>query len=189
MRLDIIKAVAADGRPTRLWYHDEARFGLHLPCYRRLTARGVKPVQPYEPLYEYSWLYAAVEPNSGESFFLQLPRLDAECFELFLAELSSEAPEALNVLVLDNAPAHVKRSLVLPENIVLLWLPPYSPELNPVERLWLAIRQKIDCFNHSIRSSIDALEEHIAVIIRALTPSQIASLTGYDYIRQALSGL
>jgi transposase len=189
MRLDIIASVAADGRPTRLWYHDEARFGLHLPRYRRLTARGVKPVQPFEPLYEYCWLYAAVEPASGESFMLQLPRLDAECFELFLRQLSFAAEESLNVLVLDNAPAHVKRSLVVPENIVLLWLPPYSPELNPVERLWLAIRQKIDCFDRSIRTSIDALEEHVAAIVRALIPSQVASLTGYDYILQALSGL
>jgi transposase len=185
----MIASVAAAGRPLRLWSQDEARFGLHLPRYRRLTARGVKPIQPFEPLYEYSWLYGAVEPASGESFFLQLPRLDAVCFEVFLAELSKSAPEALNVVMLDNAPAHVKHALVVPENIVLLWLPPYSPELNPAERLWLQIRQKIDVFSASIRTSIDALEEHIAAIVCALTPQQIASLTGYDYILQAINGL
>lgn len=185
----MIASIAADGRPLRLWYQDEARFGLHLPRYRRLTAHGVKPRQPFEPLYEYSWLYGAVEPQSGESFFLQLPHLDSGCFEVFLAELSKSAPEALNVVVVDNAPAHVKQSLLVPENIVLLWLPPYSPELNPVERLWLAIRQKIDVFSSGIRTSIDALEEHIASIVCALTPTQIASLTGYDYILQAINGL
>ena len=189
MRLDLIAAFAAGDRALRLWYQDEARFGLHLPQYRRLTARGVKPIQPFEPSYTYSWLYGAVEPATGESFFLQLPHLDAECFGVFLAELSTTARETLNVVVLDNAPAHVKRSLVVPENIVLLWLPPYSPELNPVERLWLAIRQKIDVFSRSVRTSIDALEEHVAAIVRALTPTQIASLTGYDYILQALNGL
>ena len=189
MRLGTIAAIASEGRPLRLWYHDEARFGLHMPRYRRLTACGVKPRQPFDPLYEYSWLYGAVEPKSGESFFLQMSHLDAECFEVFLAAFSASAPDALNVLVIDNAPAHVKRSLVVPQNIVLVWLPPYSPELNPAERLWLALRQKIDVFDPTIRSSIDALEEHIAAILRTMTPAEIASLTGYDYILQAFHGL
>lgn len=188
MRLDLIDAFAAETRPLRLWYQDEARFGLHLPRYRRLTARGVKPVQPFEPLYEYFWLYAAVEPATGESFFLHLPWLDADCFEIFLAELANSAPQALNVVVLDNAPAHTKRSLAVPQNIVLLYLPPYSPELNPVERLYLAIRQKIKVFNSAIRTSIDALEEHVGAIVSALTHAQVASITGYDYILQAVNG-
>jgi transposase len=178
--------MAADGRALRLWYQDEARFGLHLPRYRRLTARGIEPRQPFEPLYEYSWLYAAVEPSTGESFFLQMPYLDAACFELFLEELSHSAPESLNVVVLDNAPAHVARTLVVPENIVVLALPPYAPELNPVERLWLAIRQRIDVFDPAVRTSLEALEEHLGAIVRALSAEQIASLTGFGYILNAL---
>lgn len=179
--------MASQGRPLRLWFEDEARFGLHLPRYRRLTALGLKPQQPFAPLYEYSWLYGAVEPASGESVFLQLPALDAECMSIFLEEISTSAATSLNVVVIDNAPAHIARALVVPENIVLLPLPSYSPELNPVERLWLAIRKKIDVFDQTIRSSIDALEDHVAEIIRALAPKDIASLTGYNYILRSLN--
>lgn len=149
----------------------------------------MKPRQPFEPLYESSWLFGAVEPASGASFFLQLPYLDAECFEIFLQKLSIESPESLNVVVVDNAPAHSKRALVIPENIVIVALPPYSPELNPVERLWLAIRREINVFDIRIRTSLEALEEHVAGILQALTPQKIASLTGYDYILHAVNAL
>jgi hypothetical protein len=66
-----IAALAPEGRPVRLFFQDEARVGLHLPRYRRVTAPGVCPVQPFDPLYEYYWLYGAVEPATGES---QRPR-------------------------------------------------------------------------------------------------------------------
>ena len=63
-------------QPVRLFFEDEARFGLHLPRYRRLTSRGVRPKQPVAPLYEYYWLYAAVEPKTGEHLFWEMPALD-----------------------------------------------------------------------------------------------------------------
>lgn len=171
----------------RLWFQDEARFGLHLPRYRRLTTFGRKPRQPFAPLYESSWLYGAVEPSSGENLFLQLPALDSVCMSVFLGELSKVAAESLNVVVLDNAPAHIARGLVVAENIVLLALPPYSPELNPVERLWLAIRKKLKVFDETIRTSLRALEEHVGEILRAFTPKEIASLTEYNYIRHSVN--
>lgn len=171
----------------RLWFEDEARFGLHLPRYRRLTGRGVRPKQPVAPLYEYYWLYGAVEPKTGESFFLEMPALDGDCFGVFLEELARAYPESLNVVVLDGASAHTAGHLVVPEQVVLLPLPPYSPELNPVERLWLALRQQIDVFDALVRSRLDALREHVAEHVRALTLEQVRSLTGYDYILSALN--
>ena len=62
--------------PLRVFFQDESRLGLHLPQPRRLTARGVKPLQPYAPLDEYYWLYAAVEPATGDAFWLEMPTLD-----------------------------------------------------------------------------------------------------------------
>ena len=106
---------------------------------------------------------------------------------VFLGELSKVAAESLNVVVLDNAPAHIARGLVVAENIVLLALPPYSPELNPVERLWLAIRKKLKVFDETIRTSLRALEEHVGEILRAFTPKEIASLTEYNYIRHSVN--
>ena len=163
--------------------------GLHLPRYRRLTARGVAPKQPVAPLYEYYWLYGAVEPKTGEAFYLEMPALDSDCFTVFLGEFARTYDESVNVMVLDNAPAHLARAVVVPENVVLLFLPPYSPELNPVERLWLAVRRRIEVFDESVRTSLEALRGHVAEIVCSLGTTQVRRLTGYDYILDAIHAL
>lgn len=184
-----IAAFDRQGRALRLFFEDEARIGLHLPRYRRLTGRGVAPRQPFEPLYEWYWLYGAVEPATGEGHFWELPALDAECFSLYLSKLSEAYADTLNVVVLDNAPAHVAAAVVVPENVVLLPLPPYCPELNPAERLWLYVRRRIDVFDERVRTTLSGLREHVAGIIRSLTPEQITSLTGYSYILDTSNAL
>lgn len=183
-------AVAAfSEQPVRLFFQDEARMGLHLPKYRRLTAKGVCPVQPFDPLYEYYWLYGAVEPATGEAHFWEMPALNADCFSVYLSELSKAYPETLNVIALDNAPAHIARAVQVPANVVLLPLPSYSPELNPVERLWLHVRQQIDVFDVAVRTTLDGLREHVAEILRSLTSGALQSLTGYGYILGAIRDL
>ena len=109
----------------RVFCQDASRLGLHLPVHRRLTGNGVKPVQIIEPLYEYYWLYAAVEPTTGEAFWWELPRLDAECFTVFLDQFGRQYSKSLNIVLLDQAPAHVAQRVVVPDNVVLVWLPPY----------------------------------------------------------------
>lgn len=155
----------------------------------RLTGFGLKPIQPYAPLYEYYWLYAAVEPATGESRWCELAHLDTVCFQAFLNHLSQAYPDSLNVLVLDNAPAHTASTLELPDNMLLLHLPPYSPELNPVERVWQHLKAKIDVFDRQVRSSLAALRDHVAEIIQRYTPEQLQSLTGYGYILNAVNEL
>ena len=94
-------------QPVRVFCQDERRFGLHLPRQRRLIGCGVKSVQIVEPLSEYYWLYAAVEPTTGNAFWWELPRLDANCFTVFLQLLGQQYAESLNVVLLDQALAHV----------------------------------------------------------------------------------
>ena len=173
----------------RLFFQDEARMGLHLPRYRRVTARGVRPKQPVAPLYEYYWLYGAVEPQTGEAFYLEMPALDPDCFTVFLRELAGTYHASLNVVVLDNAPAHIARAVAVPENVVLLYLPAYCPELNPVERLWLFVRGRVDVFDAAVRTRLEVLREAVAVIVRDLSEAEIARLTGYGYIQDALRAL
>lgn len=171
--------IAFSHLPVRCFFQDETRLGLHeSQTRRRITARGVKPIQPMLPRYEYLWFYGAVEPASGESFFLELPALDTVCFQAFLTEFSEAVPDTLNVLVLDGAPAHVARALVVPENLILVRLPPYSPELNPIERVWLDLRKLL---GDALPASLDTLADATARILRDYTRHTLASLTDYGY--------
>lgn len=167
----------------RLFAEDESRLGLHEGVRRRLTARGVKPLQSLLPRYEYFWLFAAVEPLSGASLELEMPALDVPCVQAFLNEFARSYPESLNLLVWDGAPAHIAHALIIPSNVVLIQLPPYSPELNPVERLWEDLRYRL---GSTLPPSLCALQERTADLIRAYSPDQLASLCGYDYILHAL---
>jgi putative transposase len=163
--------------------------GLHLPIHRRLTGYGVKPVQVVEPLYESYWLYAAVEPTTGEAFWWELPSLDAECFDIFLNKFGQAYGESLNIVLLDQAPAHVAQRVSVPENVVLMWLPAYSPELNPVEPLWEELKSRIDVVDARLRGNLAALQAHVAGLVQRYTAETIASLTGYAYLVEAIDAL
>lgn len=173
--------------PIRLFVEDEARFGLHEGITRRfITAAGVKPHQLVLPRYEYTWLYGAAEPTTGESFFYEMPALDSACFQCFLDEFSRAFPKHMNVLVVDGAPAHVARSLVIPDNVVLFRLPPYAPELNPMERVWQDVRKRLSV---DLPTGLEALVSDVTRVICEYTPSILASLTGYPYLLEASAQL
>jgi DDE superfamily endonuclease len=160
-----------------------------LPLHRRLTGYGVKPLQVVEPLYESSWLSAAVEPTTGEAFWWELPSLDATCFGIFRAEFGQAYTESLNLVRRDQAPAHVAQRVSVPDNVVLVWWPAYSPELNPVERLWEDLKARIDGVDTRVRRSLAALQAHVADLVPRYTAATLASLTGYAYLVEAIYAL
>jgi transposase len=102
----------------------------------RITLPGVKPIQEAKPGYEYFYLYGAVEPETGQRFFTEHERLNSDCFQVFLDRFAKAFPYSHNILILDNGQFHKAKKLSVPSNVGLTFLPPYSPELNPVERLW-----------------------------------------------------
>ena len=98
---------------------------------------------PRDQRYAWAYLFGAVCPARGVGAALVLPRADIEAMNLHLAEISARvAPGAHAVLTLDGAGWHRPGGkLKVPDNISLLPLPPYSPELNPVENIWQYLRQ------------------------------------------------
>ncbi|NEQ27559.1 MAG: IS630 family transposase, partial [Microcoleus sp. SIO2G3] len=125
-----------DKRSIRYFAQDESRFGLKTLMGRLITASGSKPIGQWQWLFKAFWLYGAVEPATGESFFLQFSHVDTVCYQAFLDEFSKTYCDSLNILQVDNGRFHTSADLVVPENVILLFQPAYCPELNPIERLW-----------------------------------------------------
>jgi putative transposase len=124
----------------RLMFLDEAGFGrINKPkmCW---CPKGVRPSVPCHHIREYEYLYGAVEPMTGENFFLIMPYCNTNHMNAFLRELSAAYPKDYILLVTDGAAWHSAKALVVPENIKLLRIPPYTPEMNPIEQIWKYLR-------------------------------------------------
>ena len=94
----------------------------------------MKPICPFQQVFQSTYLFGAFSPLNGASFLLELPYCNTDSFELFLNEFSAQNPNELKVMVLDNGAFHKAKRLKIPENILLIFLPPFSPELNPAEK-------------------------------------------------------
>lgn len=124
---------------VELWSFDEHRIGL-LPIARRVWAkRGSHPTRTVETRYQWLYLYGFVQPQTGRTHFLTLPRMNARLYTQALHEFAEAVGAGLHrqiVLVVDGAGSHRSHEVVVPEGLHLIALPPYSPELQPAERLW-----------------------------------------------------
>ncbi|MBW4445171.1 MAG: IS630 family transposase [Plectolyngbya sp. WJT66-NPBG17] len=170
--------------PLRYWCEDESRMGLKTELGRVITARGVKPIAPVQWVRQAFYLYGIVEPRTGESFFYEFSHLDSVCFERFLKLVSEAYPQSLNVIQTDNASAHTAANIEIPDNVVLVFQPAHSPELNPIEQVWMDIKADL---KNEIFGTLDDLRNAITEVLSYLSPDWIASLSGYSYILSALS--
>lgn len=164
---------------------DEARFGrINRPVACWAPAK-VRPTVDCQVVREYLYAYSAICPQDGGLISLVLPTMQTECFARFLEEVSVRHPDELNILVCDGAASHTTSHLQLPENVRILTLPPYSPELNPTEQLWDLIR--VRRFSNQIYRSLDDVEHALVAELRALEsqPATIATLTARAWITQA----
>ena len=110
--------------------------------------------------------------------------LNSNCLGAFLEQFSSEYSQEIHIIQLDNAPVHTAKKLIIPENIILLFQPPYCPELNPIERVWQYIKQQL---KNLFFMSIDDVKDKVAHILNFLSEDVLHSLTGWKYILDALS--
>lgn len=163
-------------------FQDEARFGRITEPSHCWAPRGMRPRVPAQFVREYTHAYAAVCPHDGILDSLVLPEVDARTMSLFLAELVRRHPREFILLVLDGAGWHTAKALEVPETIRLLRLPPYSPELNPVEHLWDEIREKK--FQNVVFQSMEAVEDRLVEALTELEhdPRHVACLTAFPWI-------
>lgn len=152
----IVKSILKDSvyNDYKLFFQDETRIGLHTIRRRRITSKGVKPKGLDQNGYENFYIYGAIAPFTGDNFFYDFN-------------------------VLDNASAHTTSKIKIPENVKLIFQPPYTPEVNPIERLWQHIKDKIAW---NIFKDLEVLRNKVYDILNSLDELTVMSISLYPYI-------
>lgn len=167
-----------------LWAEDEHRLGLK-PILKHLwVPRGQRPSAPVHHRFVWSYLYGFVHPASGEVFWLILPTVSIMAFSLALAQFAAEVGAGADkqvLLLIDRAGWHMSRKVTVPEGIHFLPLPPYSPELQPAERLWCLTDEPLEnrCFE-----TIEKLELTLAerCVVLQHQPELIKAHTCFNWL-------
>jgi len=170
--------------PIKIFSYDETRLGLITSLGKRITLPGVRPVGQIQQVYENYYIYGATEVSCGENFFPEFPCMNTDCFQGFLDGFSEVFSDSMNIMLIDNAGIHKAERLIIPENIRLIFLPPYSPELNPAGRFWQYIKKDI---KGEIFSDLAEMKDYVADILKECSKKTIASLTGFSYILDAIN--
>jgi len=174
----------AKGKPIEVWFQDEARVGQQGTLTRLWARRGTRPRAPRDRRYAWAYLFGAVCPQRATGAALVLPFVNIDAMNRHLEEIGRcVATGAHAVLVLDQAGWHGPTSLAVPDNITLLPLPPYSPELNPTENVWEYLRQN--------KLSLRVWDDYTAIVDTCCaawndlmaTPERIASIATRDWAR------
>jgi transposase len=162
---------------------DEGRFGRISNLRACWAPQGIRPRVPKQVVRVFVYVYAAISAVLGKMTALILPYANTEMMSLFLEEVSKDFKDYFVIMLTDGAGWHKSKSLRIPENIRLLPLPPYSPELNPVEHLWDDLREKA-MFNKTFKS-LDYVEQALCHRIETLRnkPEQLRSMTDFPYLR------
>lgn len=166
-------------------FQDEARFGRISDVRRCWAPKPMRPICQGMLTHEYTYAYGAVDVCTGQIDSLILPHVNTDCMQLFLNEVSARHPDDRIVMVIDGAGWHRSAALKTPENIYLLTLPPYAPELNPIEHVWDELREKF--FHNRVFNSLDALEGHLVLALKTLeeNPSKVRSIVSWPWIMAA----
>ena len=161
-------------------FQDEAGFGrINKPKYC-WCEKGIRPSVPCHHIREYRYAYGAVEPVTGSSCFLVMPYCNSTCMNIFLEELSKQYPDDLILLCCDGAAWHKSNKLHIPENIELFYIPPYTPEMNPIEQIWKELR--ITGFRNEVFATLQKVVDRLCDTICTLTSDTIKSITGRSWI-------
>jgi hypothetical protein len=163
-------------------FQDEGRFGLLGTARRCWAPNRVRPVVGARLERKYLYAFSAVSPHDGVMDSLVLPWVNAETMSIFLAEVARRHLGEFVLMVTDQAGWHVAGDLAVPDSMRLLFLPPYSPELNPAEHVWEVLRET--CFANYVFKDLDAVENVLCNGLAALESDhdRVQSITGFKWI-------
>jgi transposase len=169
---------------VQLWCQDEARVGQKGRGTRVWYERGLRPEGIIDHRHASAWLYAAVRPGTDEAFALVIPEVSAAAMQAFLDGFAATLPRGVHAaLLLDGGGWHIADDITVPANVSLIFLPPYAPKLNPVERICLHLRERF--LSLPLFADLGATIEGCCHAWNRLIaePGRIASLTDYPYLR------
>jgi len=171
-------------RPIKLFFEDEARFGRINVVSRCWVPWGTRALVTKQLIREYTYAYTAVCPETGENYSIISPVNNTDAMNQFLIAFSNAYSHYRVIMCLDGAGWHTSKELALPENIRLLKLPPYSPELNPTEHIWDYIREQKQFNNHTFKT-IGDVEDKLAVVLKDLNTDlhYISSLCNFSWLK------
>jgi hypothetical protein len=155
-------------------------------CHRWYK-RGQRPPGLADKRFTFAYIFAAVEPGTDNAFALIMPYADTDAMQVFLDRFSKTiAADEHVAMIADQAGWHVSNNLKVPPNISLVRLPPYSPELNPVERLWLYLKERF--LSHRLLDDYDAIVDAAEAAWKRLTAEtgRVTSLCSYSWINDVI---
>jgi putative transposase len=162
-------------------FADEAGFGRISDPASCWSPPDIRPEILFQRTRTYKMVFGAVSPTDGKTFFMVLDKCNTESMNLFLKALSKRFSDDIIVLTVDNATYHKSKELVVPDNIKLVYLPPRTPELNPIEVVWREIRKL--GFKNIYFPDIDSVVNKFFEVTRKMTKKQIMSITLRSLIR------
>lgn len=172
--------IVRDNPSSEIMFSDEARFGTHSKLGHGWFTTGSRTAVKVKLGYKNFYVYGCASPITGKNFSILLPKANTECMNLFLDGMAREFKDSKVILVIDGAGWHKSKDLVIPSNIELAYLPPYSPELNPIERLWQYIKKAT--IRNRIYETIEELEDVVCDFINSLGDGVVKSICNLDYL-------
>jgi len=176
-----------EDRSVRVWVVDEQRSGLLSVLRRCWTLKGHRPTVPYQTKYQWGYVYAAADVVRGDAEFLYTPDVCLEWSQLFLEQLVATDSEAIHIVIGDQAGYHPQpEAPERPEAIRLLPLPPYSPELKPIEPLWDQVKQRVA---NEAWATLEAIQGAITEVLAPFWEQveRVRSLLGDTWLTQGVA--
>lgn len=165
-----------------LYFQDEVIFGMMNHLGKCLTARGVKPIVSYQHIFKTTYLYGSYSSTNGDSFVWEINSVNNQIFEAYLQAFSLYKPEEYKIVVIDNAGFHLIKNIEIPDNIYLLRIPPYNPELTPCEQIWQYIKNR---FKNQRFETMEKLKEWLHLMIEKMEKDTIKSITSNHHYLNA----